>query len=457
MANLIVFILLVAMTDELYCKQVYTFEIPSVSDTNSYGEYRRYVESELGTKVYPYRDIVRYPKGGLVRIESRGIPHHEKFYAAYRHYFLANTIRGITRAIALPQHVSIFDSPNPYVLTQNKEMDERFYIPSSKTLTLNHTLEYLDLYGVDISVLSRQSRSEYFQGVTEIYPNLSYFGVPYRTKLADLRHFGQMNSLKHLNLSASQIQGGGSAEQGTLIKALRKFPELEYLDLRHLIDVSGALVDIENGSRIQMLNLAYTDVRSQDLEHLSRMVGLKKLMLHYTDVDDNCFKQLSKFKNLSYVSLYCTKVTSSGVKSFADANPLVMFDIMRPVDLDEYLDAMHYHFLLDLSTEEKVKYANDLYAEMQEERDSPKFIAKCMVCLVCFNYLNQAGGSMYEEEIRKLENILNPDGFGYSRILNARGIPKSLDKFNSYKKYREDYDLDLLGLPEFQIYVTRID
>ena len=122
----------------------------------------------------------------------------------------------------------------------------------------------------------------------------------------DLRHLGELASLKCLVLDATQVTDSG-------LKHLSGLQNLETLDLGDTRITDRGLIRIQALTSLKSLNLEGTRVTDAGLVTLRSLTNLEVLDLSRTTITDAGVKQLLGLRRLERLHLTGVRVTNSGI------------------------------------------------------------------------------------------------------------------------------------------------
>jgi hypothetical protein len=106
------------------------------------------------------------------------------------------------------------------------------------------------------------------------------------------------------------------------LEHLKRLDALEHLDLKHTKINGTGLEHLKSVVYLRRLDLGYTKVDDAGMEHLNGLGQLRVLDLRNTRVSDAGLQPLKAITSLRLLDARNTKVTSEGAKAFRQALPL---------------------------------------------------------------------------------------------------------------------------------------
>ena len=107
-----------------------------------------------------------------------------------------------------------------------------------------------------------------------------------------------------------------------LAEKLKGLPNLEELDLVGCYKITDAgLVHLKGLTKLEYLNLSYTNITDAGLAHLKGLTKLETLSLSRTKITDAGLVHLKGLTKLEGLYLGQTKITPAGIKSLQEALP----------------------------------------------------------------------------------------------------------------------------------------
>jgi len=147
----------------------------------------------------------------------------------------------------------------------------------------------------------------------------------------DFIHFESLANLEQAKFGATSVTGTGFnhlPKTGTLrtlilwdaaitdegLEQIGKFASLTYLNIGNNRRLTGVgLRHVTGLTRLQNLELGYTNVTDEGLAHAAELTGLTRLSLHSTKVTDEGLVHLPNLRQLKDLNLMGTKVTDEGL------------------------------------------------------------------------------------------------------------------------------------------------
>lgn len=104
---------------------------------------------------------------------------------------------------------------------------------------------------------------------------------------ADLKSLEALSELESLHLNETAISDAGLIQ-------LRGLRELEALSLRDTYVTDAGLENLSNMPKLAYLDLGYTCVSDEGISHLASIASLRTLRLDYTDITDDGVERLKR-------------------------------------------------------------------------------------------------------------------------------------------------------------------
>lgn len=142
-------------------------------------------------------------------------------------------------------------------------------------------------------------------------------------KLTDksLANLAKIKTLKNFWLLDAKVTASG-------IKMLNALPDLQVLAMQGMPVADAALGEL-NLPRLEMLNLAQSDITDEGLGKLPVLPKLSNLTLSGLKLTDKGLKHLLKQPSLGSVSLFETKVTMAGVEELKKVKPKLSITLFK--------------------------------------------------------------------------------------------------------------------------------
>jgi hypothetical protein len=107
----------------------------------------------------------------------------------------------------------------------------------------------------------------------------------------------------------------------SLLRILAEMPDLEKLNLRHLVVGDALLEGLSQHSKLREVHLDDTLITDEGLQHLTSLPQLRQLTLAETRISDAGLLPLRRIKSLKYVRVPHTRVSTAGMRAFKQAMP----------------------------------------------------------------------------------------------------------------------------------------
>lgn len=132
----------------------------------------------------------------------------------------------------------------------------------------------------------------------------------------------------------SRISLSGLKKVDSLLDLLSPWSRLEVLELAGSDVSDQGLEKIKGLTQLRVLNLASTEVGDKGAAHLSGLTKLQELSLYKTRVGDNGLKCVAGMKELRTVIVTGSKITLTGASKIAKDLPELWYIGLKP-DTDE--------------------------------------------------------------------------------------------------------------------------
>jgi N-acyl-D-aspartate/D-glutamate deacylase/Leucine-rich repeat (LRR) protein len=134
-------------------------------------------------------------------------------------------------------------------------------------------------------------------------------------------HLGSFPALRRVALAGSRLNDAG-------LKSLAGCTKLEALEMNYTDISNGGLAELKALTSLRKLDLTSTDIDDAGLEYLKPLTSLKELMLNFTRITDKGLDSLVPLVGLERLEVARTRVTDEGLK------PLAKLTALRQVNLD---------------------------------------------------------------------------------------------------------------------------
>ncbi len=144
----------------------------------------------------------------------------------------------------------------------------------------------------------------------------------------DISFVKEFENLKVLAIDPKMRQGFLLEEPVSDISPLEKLNKLEILDLSFSSPNSiSYLADLKH---LRKLNLGYTEISDDDIEHISGLKNLEEINLKGTYLTDITFlKELPNLEKLSLGVSYWPGISNLDADSFSDISPILELDNLK--------------------------------------------------------------------------------------------------------------------------------